>query len=504
MNEEYSGPNSPVPDGMEGELDGQIRFYLSSLVERAAEPDPFPVERLHANGGEHSDPGRIGPLGRRSFMAVAAALVILLVGVGVWINQDSRRQVVTGDAARVTSFYAWKPGWHAIDPGPVPAMQSTTLLSVGGRIIVAGVPMAEEDLKASPVGEVRGPSGPQIIKLFAFDPIKGQWSELPSPPGVNARVVAYGDELVAVVNDNSEPGGSGYRWVTLDLMSERGRQGEQGDEPQLEWDGRRLKWQDRGEVQVSSELSSLVGVGGFLDPDAGSQLISTGDRIIDVGLGSVLDPSTGEAMELALPPNFWEFIHLQRATPQWTGERRLIFATWGSGPGLSWNSLGSEWSEIPGAPIAAGEELDFVPNFLQSTTTTWDGQVVLVAPRIGKTALAAKFDPRTGDWTSLPDVPKANGPACRPELASIGREIVVQPCPTSEPPLTLDGDRWVPIETDQSAKDCCDPSSTSAGGTSWLGAEDVLFTWSTRFERESPDGPWIPHRQAAVWVPGHR
>jgi len=437
--------------------DDPLGEQLAELMDRAVEPHPYPAEKLRATVAEQGSdlPGRLA--GRSRFLAVAAVVVVaMLAGVGLWsLANDSSDLDAVGETPQETplplrGFDGWEPGWHVIDPGSLPTIGA--LAWAGDRMIVSGTTQPDD-----------GDPQPQA---FAYDPQTREWTELPPPPFAIFRIVAADDQLVVVGYDDVWPATPQHRWATLDPDA--------------------TGWRERGRVQGSPQLAATGVVG---QGTAREQLVWTGQRIIDLGLGAVLDPVSGSATELAMPEDLLGYAHLLTSTPVWTGNR-LVLTAWTERPGLAWNTTGSKWSEVP-APIETGSlRQSEMPS---SSASGGADRVVLVAGRDDQPGLASMLNPETGEWTALPDIPGPAQPWCPYRVAVVAEDVIVQPCLSDYgTPLRLDGERWVEIEAAPFGKGCC-------MGT-WLGTPGALLTWFSDGDKISDSR--APYREGAVWIPG--
>lgn len=453
-----SVPNGGVSDdGLPDEpaSDDQVRDGIVALMDEALDPMPFPADRLGSVEPDRAATGRSGRLaGLPRHLAVAAAIIAAVVaGLGLWAlgDDDARVEVVDDSPHDQSGFEGWEPGWHTIDLGESrPMYGHTSVTWTGDELVVAGIDVSE-------IGFGRS-------SAFSFDPQTNDWTKLPDPPFGNVRVVAADQTLVAVGYDDRSPAEPDYGWATL--------------EP-----GAR-EWEVHGPAPVAPKPLALSPGG----PDTTrGQLVWTGSRVIDVGLGGVLDPATGDATTLPMPDDFVEFFHLATSTPVWTGQQ-VVLTSDVPQPGLAWDGEGTEWTALEAAPSRGVEVADGV-----SVPAVADGQVVLVTPMGDQPGWASTFDPQSGEWTELPDVPGAARVGCTYRAAAVGEEVIVQPCPDGRgTPLRLDSDRWTEIDPVPYDEKCC------AGPGGWLGTPNALITWSS--VTDSMDIP--TSSELAVWIPG--
>lgn len=80
---------------------------------------------------------------------------------------------------------------------------------------------------------------------------------------------------------------------------------------------------------------AAVGVSGMSPPGGiGVALVWTGERLLDLTHGSVLNPQDGMWSDLALPTDIVRFTGLLQSTPVWDGSE-VVAASFSSGPGLA-------------------------------------------------------------------------------------------------------------------------------------------------------------------------
>jgi hypothetical protein len=432
------------------ELDQTIRSGLASMINQAHEPAPFPGDPAPGSDIPAQTPQR-RPSGTRRvrYLSIAAALVAVVVGLSVWtISDDDRGGIDAVDDApsEPSGFAGWEPGWHTIDPGPVPAMNGAQMTWTGERLIVSG------------------------HRIFSYDPVTREWTELPRPPRETNRIVAAGDTLVVVGFDDGFPAASVQEWATLAPGAD--------------------EWTSHGPVPESPALAQagVTGVGAGRE-----QLVWTGARVIDVGLGAVLDPATGDATELPMPEDIYAYSQLLSATPVWTGEQ-VVLSSWSDRPGLAWDALGTDWQDVPG-PVAddwprssgsASPAALLGSDVIVVSDGTEDGSV---PSQIG---YSASLDPGTQEWTRLSDIPGPSNTTCPYRLTAVGDTPIVQPCDNGYgTPLRLVGDTWSEIGSPPFADGCC-------MGT-WLGTDQALIMWST--DVDTLNNPRAPYVEAAVWIP---
>lgn len=432
------------------ELDQTIRSGLASMINQAHEPAPFPGDPAPGSDIPAQTPQRRPSDSRRvRYLSIAAALVAVVVGLSIWTTGDDDGggiDAVDDAPSEPSGFAGWEPGWHTIDPGPVPAMNGAQMTWTGERLIVSG------------------------HRIFSYDPVTREWTELPRPPRETNRIVAAGDTLVVVGFDDGFPAASVQEWATLAPGAD--------------------EWTSHGPVPESPALAQagVTGVGAGRE-----QLVWTGARVIDVGLGAVLDPATGDATELPMPEDIYAYSQLLSATPVWTGEQ-VVLSSWSDRPGLAWDALGTDWQDVPG-PVAddwprssgsASPAALLGSDVIVVSEGTEDGSV---PSQIG---YSASLDPGTQEWTRLSDIPGPSNTTCPYRLTAVGDTPIVQPCDNGYgTPLRLVGDTWSEIGSPPFADGCC-------MGT-WLGTDQALIMWST--DVDTLNNPRAPYVEAAVWIP---
>ncbi|HTO00268.1 MAG TPA: hypothetical protein VL068_06295 [Microthrixaceae bacterium] len=405
----------------------------------------------------------------KRWLSVAAAVALLAgaAGFGVWrANNGDATHLVTANRDPVArGFDSWTPGWHEIDPGPVPPSAGVSMAYFDNRVVVANTTRSAVSNASSNLVPKAG--------VWAFDPRDESWSTLPTPPFETVSLVSAGEQLVAVggpANLQSTQLERPMRWAT--------------------WSPGESRWTDRGSLPVEHALQ-VLGTAGPSGP-GGDSLVWTGNRVINVTRGAVLDPATGTATELDLPGNLIDYAHLISSTPVWTGDV-LVLSSWSRNPGLAYDSLGKRLADIPGLAMA-DPDLS-----VGATGVAVDGRVVLVAREGQATGRSASFDPESGQWTELPTVQEPKEPRwCPPTSASVDNEIVLQPCHSLKGefvalsnPLVLRAGKWEPIPL---------PPQSERGVDTWLGTDEALVAWTSESEVEY--NPEAPFRWAAVWIPG--
>ncbi|MGB3409734.1 MAG: hypothetical protein WBA45_00950 [Microthrixaceae bacterium] len=440
----------------------------SPTAQNSKASDPTAVSPRVASVGSVSDAPATSHQGRgRRWLSIAAAVALLagVAGFGVWrASADDATHLVTANPDPVAhGFDDWTAGWHEIDPGPVPPSSGVSLAYFDHRLVVANTTWsAEGETSPDPVPKAG---------VWAFDPSDERWSTLPTPLFETISLVSAGEQLVAV--------GGPANWLSRGL-----------DRPLrwATWHPGNKSWTDHGAVPVAPELRT-VGVAGPSGP-GGESLIWTGERVIDLTRGAVLDPSTGTATPLPLPGNLIDYTHLISATPVWIGDAVLL-TSWSRNPGLAWDSRGQPLPEIPGPPMADPDVST------GATGVAVDGRVVLVAREDPARGRSASFDPESGKWTELPTALEPSKPGwCPSTSAAVGGELVVQPCAPVDfversNPLILHDGKWERMPL---------PPRAEWGIETWLGTDKALFVWSS--DNDLINNPQAPYRWAAVWIPG--
>lgn len=434
------------------ELDQTIRSGLASLINQAHVPAPYPADATPGSDTPHEAARRSSGTRRIRYLSIAAALVAV-VGVSVWTISDNDRggiDAVDDGADEPSGFAGWEPGWHTLDPGPVPAMNGAQLTWTGERLIVSGRHFPS--------------AGETTAQVFSYDPATRDWTELPRPPSETNRIVSAGDDLVVVGFDDEYPAEPVSEWATLAAGAD--------------------EWTTHGAVPQSAVLAQagVTGIGAGRD-----QLLWTGERVIDFGLGAVLDPVTGNATELPMPADIIAYTQLLSATPVWTGEQAVL-SSWSTGPGLVWDATGTDWQDVPGPVVG-----DWPPSSGSAAPAALLGSdVIVVSEGTENAGYSASLDPATGEWTRLVDIPAPSNVTCPYRLAVVADTPVVQPCDNDYgTPLRLFDGGWSEIGSAPFDEDCC-------MGT-WLGTDDALIMWST--DVDTLNNPRAPYVEAAVWIP---
>lgn len=448
---------------------------------------------------------------RYGAFAAVAALVAAVVGAGVWITHDDATVDVVANEPTTTPlpanpFGGYEPGWHEIDPGPVEAMNGALLAWTGSEIVVAGdVGWVDDPQGPGGAGGTADPSadtGPQT-RAYAYDPASREWRQLPDPPVANPTVVATDHTLVAVGLSMESAGGFGDDWVwaTLEASPDGSGERQAGGAADGAGDGggdgdgqATAHWTPRGSIEMAPELSA-AGASGPTQPNGRPTLLWTGERVIDVTHGTVLDPASGKSTPLAMPSSVVNYTHLVSSNAVWTGEE-VVLVAWNGGDGLAWDATGESFRTVAGLPEAKGSNPHLA---IESTAVGGDGRAALMewttgASPPGRTAV---LDVATGTWSRPPDRPTSPDRFyCPMSAAFVGGELVVEDCTGTDtdpgPPVRLEGDSWVSLGGPPWTEGCC-------MGT-WLGTDDALVTWAT--DNDTTNNPEAPYVRGAIWIPG--
>lgn len=127
----------------------------------------------------------------------------------------------------------------------------------------------------------------------------------------------------------------------------------------------------------------------------------------------------------------------------WTGTELVVWGGWGLPIAAAYDPVTDSWRDLPPGPLADRE---------QHAVVAWDGRVAVLGGRqpLGPGALqprldGAVLDPRTGEWSSLPELP-AGDPMMAPGLVSAtvadGRLFVVALVTADAYVLDPDGTQW--------------------------------------------------------------
>ncbi|MEZ5238505.1 MAG: hypothetical protein R2716_05995 [Microthrixaceae bacterium] len=389
--------------------------------------------------------------GNRCSSGMRAAL---LTGILASVDRDPGLDVVATPEEPGNPFVGYEPGWHEIDPGPVPPMSAARLAFAGEELVVAGTP-----------------AGQQSASVFLYDPARRSWKQLPDPGLSEVEVVGADDTIVAVgtaeASESAIPTGE-RSWKT--------------------WVPGEGIWVDHGAIEVAPELAALRAMGSQSQP-VRTTLLWTGERVIDTSNGSVLDPFGGTSEPLQMPDDLVRYTHLITSDAVWTG-RELVATSWSDLPGLAWNGTGTEVREVSGLPRSEGARSGYAAD---SVAVSARGRVFLFERSSPASGRAAVYDPTTDAWEALPAVPLAtDAPYCPPVAAAVGSEVLVDPCDATEAdaatPLVLTGDGWVGGGRAPWTPRCCTQT--------WLGAEHALVTWDS--DTDTTNNPGAPMCAAVV------
>ena len=127
----------------------------------------------------------------------------------------------------------------------------------------------------------------------------------------------------------------------------------------------------------------------------------------------------------------------------WTGTELVVWGGWGLPIAAAYDPVSDSWRDLPPGPLADRE---------QHAVVAWDGRVAVLGGRqpLGPGELqprldGAVLDPRTGEWSSLPELP-AGDPMMAPGLVSAtvanGRLFVVARVTADAYVLDPDGTQW--------------------------------------------------------------
>lgn len=381
---------------------------------------------------------------RRSLVLGAAAAVVAVLAAGVWVsNGGDTAEVVTSPTpppVQDVGFAALGPGWHRLDTGPVP-VGARPVWTDAGLLALGGTPLS----------------------AHLYDPATEVWRAVAVPP-FDGAVAAAGDRVVVVAEDGSrrsaiwDPGG--------------GSGGE---------------WTDLGVVPVAPQLAA-TGSQGARSDTGGTALVWTGQRVLDLSQGAVLDPDTAAAgggwEPLALPDDVVAYTGLVSSNPVFDGTEVVLVGS--LGPGLAWDATGTTYRVLPAAPDDTGIRSAGPASRDPATVAVRDGdRVVLIASN----ASTAAVDARTGTWTRLagaPDVRAARD--CVTATATVNRRAAVQPCDDG-PPAILMGGRWEP-----------DPAGPSpVPNARWTTTGRSVIAWHT--DTDTLNNPDAPYLDAWIWNP---
>lgn len=248
-----------------------------------------------------------------------------------------------------TAFAGLTAGWHDLDPGPVPAIAGSGITWTGRDVVIV-----------IPSGEA-----------WAYEPHTATWRAVATAPPMVAPVdlVWTGREVVAV--------GSGPQAASA------------------AWDPVADAWRSLGPVPTAPWIRSAMGTDG---PGREGALYWTGERVVDVGRMTVLDPDGG-TWETApsLDRSILEFVGLLTAVPAVVDGEVVIVSY--QGPGIVLDPVANRWRYV------AGPSEDDIPAFAtdpQSVSVAdGDGGLLLIAdrPGSGRPGRVLRYDVAADRWT---------------------------------------------------------------------------------------------------------
>lgn len=266
-----------------------------------------------------------------------------------------------------SAFADLGPGWHDLDPGPVPPVDGTGITWTGRDVVVV-----------VPDGDA-----------WAYEPRTATWRAIATAPAMTGPVdlVWTGREVVAV--------GSG------------------ADAASAAWDPIADAWRSLGPVPTAPWILAAMGTDG---PGREGALHWTGERVVDVGRMTVLDPDGGTWRTApSLTRSILEFVGLLTAVPTVVDGEVVIVSY--QGPGIILDPVANRWRYVEGPPE------DLVPseaNDPQSVSVPdGDGGLLLIAdlPGSGRPGRVLRYQPANDAWSD------------RGELAAIDVDPLVR-CPS--------------------------------------------------------------------------
>lgn len=443
------------------DLDDLIRRGLDSATAAVPELSPDELARsLRAASARDGGP-RSGDRRTDHRLLLVAAMLLLLAAVGgaaALVLRDDGTDELTADRGRpreAEGFAGWGTGWHELDTGPIPVGEPPSLAWFDGRLYAA-----------APIGSAQDSPPTDATSFWSYDPVARIWSELPSPGLVDVDIVPTDSGILAVGSTvaGAEPSiDHPVGWAT--------------------WSPGDAEWTPRHRVPVADALRQ-AGTTGPREPTGRRSLLWTGEAVLDLTDGAVLDPADGTASQLEMPESLVAYSHLVGATPVWTGTHAIALS-WSTLPGLLWDARGRLAGEVPGPPMAVPGNAD------PATATVVEGALLLVA--LEEDHPAALLDLTTGTWQELPAVPGA-GEWCGLQFVTVRDEAVVRACdedsPASAKPYVLEQGAWTSLPP---------PPRAEQGIERWLGAGDAIVVWSG--DRDTSNNPEAPYHWAAVWAP---
>lgn len=424
------------------DLPADLRDYFDALVEPLDE-----VVELRPAGV------RFAPQRRRRWSLLVAASVVLL-GAGVMGLradlgvEDADVTVVADDdvspstapdtTTDVPPFDgAIGGGWHDVDTGPVPAVESPTMAWTGSDLFVGVAP----------------------TMVYALDASTGVWTQLPALPGDmdsadRPPALIATDVGVLAVEDSFQLAGSAL------------------------WDAERGEWIDLGEIEVADNLAAIgTGMHARGPWGGGPAVVWTGEAVLDLYHGAVWSPTSRAWTALPGPTDVLRFTGLLSTNPVWDGHE-VVAAAWSTAEGLAWNASGTEYREIPGLPA----ELADPTSSDDALATVVDGRVFVLSGTEG--SLVASFDSRTDTWSAAPPIGVGyGGEGCPAHVASTTAGPVAQPCGNEDVFALVDG-AWEVLD-----------GGPAVSGTTWLEVDGNLLVWGVA---TTGDGILTP--RLAIWV----
>lgn len=240
-----------------------------------------------------------------------------------------------------------------------------------------------------------------------------------------------------------------------------------------------------------------------VDLVGGASVVWTGQEIIvwggqpvagvDPTCGAAFDPATGAWRGIEAPPWGSRFGHLA----VWTGDRMIV---WGgsvlvdvdgrlrhraTAAGAVYDPKLDQWTRVPDAPIGQ----------LQQPVALWTGREMIIlgakAIRLGAeesneaiSLPAAAFNPDTGSWRLLPELPVTPGPFGPGPVAAVwaGDAVVASGAAIGDDTVAVyrpDSDEWETLNI---------PMGPRSGHTMvWTGTEVIIWGGSPR-DSELPVG----------------
>lgn len=289
--------------------------------------------------------------------------------------------------------------WVVLDPGPLSPTGSAAMIWTGGQIVIWG-------------GEALG-EGSTRSSGAAYRPDTETWTSLgPAPLVTSSEAVWTGDELIT-------------------------------------WSGGRMAaaWQPESNTWRTIEDWPLQG---SYYPLA----VWTGEEILDVDAGALVDPTTGASRPIATPPSLHE-----RASVVWV-DGYLVSVT---GEGV-YNLDTDTWTDMPDSGLTP----------LATAGATLGDQMVAVDYDMQ----ASQYDPVTNSWTPYPEVPLRFS-ECFPRVHTFRQRPIAEHC-SGLGVWNPDRSHWMPIAHPN-------PNASSTV----IAAGDRLFVWGEGFYEfvGDPDQP---------------